>query len=62
MDRSIRIRRAVMENKRLVVFVLGKDLMVNVDVVPELEALGFVFRQVRRASRNRYAGRFMVCL
>ena len=47
MDGAVCIRRAIMQDEGRIVLVLFKHLCVNVDVIPVLKALGFVFRQVR---------------
>ena len=46
MNRAICIRRTIMQYKRSVVLILFKHLMININIVPELKALWFVFGQI----------------
>ena len=47
MNRAICIRRTIVQDEGCIILVLFKHLCVNVDVIPILKALRFVFRQVR---------------
>ena len=47
MNGAICIRRTIVQDEGCIILVLFKHLCVNVDVVPILKALRFVFRQVR---------------
>lgn len=47
MNRAICVRRTIVQDEGCIILVLFKHLCVNVNVVPILKALRFVFRQVR---------------
>ena len=44
MNRTICIRRSVMQNKWSVVLIFFEHLMININIIPEFQALWFVFR------------------
>ena len=45
-DGAVGIRRPIVENERLVATILLENLVVDVDIVPELEPLGFVLGKI----------------
>lgn len=61
-NRAIGIRRAIVQDERTSVLVLFEHLMVNVDVVPKLEASRLILREVashRKISFGQIHGFFV---